>query len=521
MRFSQTYPLIACLILVGFTAGCPRSGKVSTGKSPGDSGEALPEDLLKSAIHQLRPENYTIAAETDKPVNLLNSWRSKVQTSTQTPADLSQIPPGWITETQATRIQEATYDIGDAFHIRDAMLTHAIATFLASRAPDDVGQVQAIFDYVVRNIALRDESDLPLDPYSLLLLGTGSPEDRAWICASLLSQLRMDSVIVRPQGDPDTETWLLGVLLNGKIYLFDPRMGIAVPSTDDLAATSRAPATLEAIVAHPEWLKSLSVRPDEPYPIDAKMLEQPEIAPIINSVSWSQRMKQLEAVLPAEDVCVLYDPVSDEGGQAGLLSRLKKGIPGWKPEQKPWGYPSQRPELMKKMSPSAQNEIQLNQQILKLPIPVNVDPVEKKVTIGNPEFKMLRIRTDQMLGRFDDANKRYLSIRHLELDPLPAPVPQIEAMNRIAADFATYWTAVCKFEAGEYASAVEQLNNYLKRYERGGRWGFAARALLAESYARLGDYKQAVATLDRLRSDDPYRASNAIRVKRWNAQAAK
>ncbi len=537
------------LILLGAFAGC-RERKVSSRDSTGSAGsqEANAEDLLKSAIHQLHPENYSIAAADDKPINLLNSWR--VVMAPTAPTELSSVPAGWIAQADAERLKAANYELRDAVHIRDAMMNHAIATYLVARATDEVAQSQAIFDYVVRNITLRneDEADLPLSVYSLLMVGRGTPEDRAWVCAALLKQLRIDSVIIRPSGDAaaDAEAWLLGILLNGHVYLFDPRLGIALPSSSDLQAAG-PPATLAEISSHPDWLKSLAIRADQPYPIDAEMLKQPAIQPIVESDFWSQRMRHLESVLPAADVCVLYDPLVDESGRAGLLSRLQKGGAAWKLDQmKAWNYPQvrslqlleiidlfwrqtiamgegkadakgdpNRPEnpVLQTLSPPAKQALVLATQPFNLPIQVVVNPLTKTES-PHPERKMLRIRSDQLLGKFEDSTRLYLTIRQLEID---STRPELAVLNKLGAENAIYWTAVCKFEAREYEAAIEQLSTYLKRYDRNGRWNFAARALLAECHAELGQFKEAAAVLERFRQDDPYRAANAIRVKRWKA----
>ena len=543
----QRLTVLATCLILGAVAGCG-DRTVSSRDSSGrvGSAEANAEDLLKSAIHQLHPENYSIAAANDKPTSLLNSWRVAVVDPTA-PTDLSAVPAGWIAPADIERLKASSYDLRDAVHVRDAMMTHAIATYLAARATDEVAESRMIFDFVVRNITLRgkDEPDLPLSVYSLLMVGRGTAEDRAWVCAALLKQLRIDSVIVRPSGDAgaDADSWLLGVLLNGHVYLYDARLGLALPSTSELQAAG-LPATLEEISTHPEWLKSLAVRSDQPYAIDAETLNQPTIQPIVESDFWSQRMRHLESVLPAADVCVLSDPLVDESGRTGLLTRMLKGGAGWKLEQmKPWSYPHGRNlqlleiieafwqktvasgeekgesrdrenPALKSLSPAAAQALIITTQPFNLPIQVLVNSQTEKVTLL-PERRMLRIRTDQLLGKFEDSTRLYLTIRQLELEPTRT---DLAMLNKLGAENAIYWTAVCKFEAREYEAAIEQLSTYLKRYDRNGRWNFAARALLAESQAELGHFKEAAAVVERPRIEDPYRAANAVRVKRWTAR---
>ncbi len=508
----------AVLLLLVATAGCPRSSSVnSSPRQDGKNvtGEPSAEDLLKSAIHQLRPENYTIAAATDKPINLLNSWRGIASPGPESAA--VEVPPGWIDDNEAARLKVQNYDLRDAIHVRDAMLTHTIAKFVVARGGDEIAHVQGLVDYVVRNLSLRgsDETDMPLGIYQLLLIGRGTVEDRAWLLGTLLRQVRIDSVIIRPTG-ADNETWLFGAILNGRVYLYDLRLGIAIPSSADIGK-SGPPATLDEITAHPEWLQPLALRSDQPYGIDADSLKNPAIFLIGESIYWSQRMKNLEAVLPSEEVCVLYDPLVDDGARTGLLARVTQVKPSWKRDElKLWGYPTQQFNATRSVTQAMGQALEAATMPFNLPIPINVDPKTGTVEVGIPERKLLKIRTDQLLGKFDDATKRYLGIRHLGVEEMP--VQNLAILNQQGAEYAIYWTGVCKYELGDYDSAIEQLSTYVKRYDRNGRWNFAARALLAESYVQQGNFKDAIATVERTRSDDPNRAANAIRVKRWNAQ---
>lgn len=514
MRSSSYLKIAASLLLLSVVVGCP--GKARTPGSNAASGsknENTTEEILTSAVLQLTPTNYTIFDSADKQISLLNSWHSLVPEST-IPA-VSNVPAGWVNDAQAARLKSDNYDLEDAVHIRDAMLSHSIVGYLSPRAADEVGQARAVFDFVVRNVSLRgdDDPEIPLGVYELLLLGQGNPEDRAWVTAALLRQLRIDSVIVRPPGQNGVNQWLLGVLLDGKVYLFDPRLGLALPSSDKLSQSS-LPATLAEIPSHPEWLQQFDVKNDE-YPIKAESLKQVDIQPIIEASAWTRRIQQLESVLPAEVLCVLADPLSDEAGRSGILSRLK--AVGWNLEaMKPWPYPQQQRDAMKSAGPAVQMALEVGRKILSVPIPFKISEANE-LTFGHAERKLLRIRTDQLLGKFEDATQRYLSIRHMEIEQ--TPVRELAELNRLAAENAIYWTAVSKFEFKEYEAAIEQLNAYLKRYDRSGRWRFAARALLADCQAELGHFKEAAEALERSRSDDPYRLGNAARVKIWKAKA--
>ena len=511
------------LVLSVFLSACaPQPTKPS-----GQSGGAVPkstdtqatatsDDVLTSAVHQLRPENFDINAARDKPVSLLNSWRFKQAETNAITNEATAVtaPSGWVMPEEETRISQAKFDAIDASHIRDALLLRAISGYLSDRGRDELDRVAVIVDFVCRNAALwKDvEIEIPLDPYLIMQLGRGTADDRAWVIAGILRQLRIDSVILRPKSDVKgtSDKWLLGVVVDEKIYLFDVRLGLPVASGE--SGSQESIATLDQIAAHPEWLDAMAV--NEPYRITAKDLEAFDVFVISESNFWCRRMHNLEQYLPASDVCIIYDPLSDEDGRQGLLQRIsKRGH--WPVESlKLWPYPRLQQEEMKRPGAERQHEFQRHTVPFSVPIPVKMD-AQGKPTIGIPERKLQRCRMDHLLGKFADATTRYLRIRHLEVEPNP---PEIERINRLASEDALYWTTLCKFELGEYETAVDLLLDYQRKYDRKGKWYFPARSILAQCYAKLGRLSDAVSTLERTSSDDPYRASNAVRMKRWSAK---
>jgi hypothetical protein len=501
------------------TASTPiHSGGAASGTGD-SSATATSDDVLSSAIHQLRPENFDINAARDKPVSLLNSWRFKqaeAKLLTDQPVTVSA-PTGWIKSDDETRLAQAKFDGYDASHIRDALFHRAISGYLSDRGRNELQRIGIIVDFVCRNVSLwkDDEIELPLLPYMTMQVGRGNAEDRAWVIAEILRQLRIDSVILRAKSDVKgtSEKWLLGVIVEGQIPLYDVRLGLPLWTPD--AGENDTAATLSQIVSHPEWLEQMSV--NEPYRLTHQDLTDLDVFVISEANFWCRRMYNLEQALPTSDVCVIYDPVSDEGDRSGLLQRVAKAGDWSNENLKLWPYPRlQQAELMRP-NPEREKEWQQLTVPFSVPIPVKVDQ-EGKQTIGIPERKLQRCRTDHLLGKFADATTRYLRIRHLEVEPFP---PEIERINRMASEDALFWTTLCKYELGEYATAVDLLLDYQRKYDRKGKWFFSARSLLAQCYARLDRLPDAIATLEKSSSDDPYRAANAVRLKRWSATKAK
>jgi hypothetical protein len=85
-----------------------------------------------------------------------------------------------------------------------------------------------------------------------------------------------------------------------------------------------------------------------------------------------------------------------------------------------------------------------------------------------------------------------------------------------AADDAHYFSCVCKAEGNDLEGAAKSLADYVKKSRRSGRWGAAARSLLADCQAAQGNMTAAVQTLRVQESDDPYRARHAVLLNRWS-----
>src|SRR5205814_927026 len=123
--------------------------------------------------------------------------------------------------------------------------------------------------------------NLPLSTYEVYLFGKGTAEDRAWIFVNALKQLRIDAIVLLPRRANDQgptaadRPFLVGVLLESQVYLFDPRAGTPIPAPAGHDTTWRA-ATLAETVSDPAVLKQLDAGSDRPYPISAEDLKQPD-----------------------------------------------------------------------------------------------------------------------------------------------------------------------------------------------------------------------------------------------------
>ena len=120
---------------------------------------------------------------------------------------------------------------------------------MAAAADTDLERATRLFFYVTRNIVLRSEEDstLPLAPFGVAMFGEGNARDRAWLFINLLRDLRIDAVVLQAKESP--KNVLVGGLLGGEVYLYDPELGLPVLTLEgDLAAGAIAWSSSEADV---------------------------------------------------------------------------------------------------------------------------------------------------------------------------------------------------------------------------------------------------------------------------------
>lgn len=531
MSFAAGRSCAALIIgLMVLTTGCsgPAAKPAATSKTGAATSTGVKqtsEHMLESALHQMLPENLGIDSDLESAVSTLNSWRLLAEANPAVPpvAQVGDLPKDFLNAEVLASLGEKKYTPMDAMHVRMCLLARAVAGYISDRSDEDLARVVLLFEYVCRNVALNDDpaSAPPLFPYDILLSGRGTAADRAWVFADLLKQWRIDAVVIRPDDVAvEDEAWLMGVPVNGEVYLFDLFLGLPIPAeAAPTQARPRQPATLKTVVEHPEWLAALSARTDQPYRLDVDQLKMPRIEIMSDLPAWSQRMWELEQVLPGEQLCVLYDSLVDSATQPGLIQRVENsGVPAPASGWSLWSHPlitmirQQRmpqQDLMKMM-----NEVHMP---FMVPFTFDVDQETGQPRLGPAEKQQLRVRTSQLLGKFQDATTGFLAIRMLGLKSFPEPTRQ--QIHQIAADDAFYWSAVGKYELGQYGEAAEALADYSRRTATRQRWQPAARQLLAWSLVEQGKYDEAVKSLARPIADDPYRTANAVLARRWSSLA--
>lgn len=511
-----------------------------------EQANARTQRNLQNAIESMRPEDLGISSAAERSIASLNEWAEAAKREVERAGEkweprqrhklTNSLPKEWVERLSLDRFIER-----DASFLRDALWGTQAVRFASGDAEDDLERVVNIFAYVVRNVELNSKPrSVPLGIFDVMLLGRGSAEDRAWIFSELLRQQQIDSVVLT-SGDADADDrWLLvGVLFDKSIYLFDPSLGLPVPSdtAQPRFAFPKVPATLQQAIDDPNVLASLG-RDAETYPVTARKLKAAQVELICNTQLLSSRMRLLQRELTGDYSAIVSDPLEDFEDASGLWARVAKHPAAtWEPDDVViWGFPERQLEGASRLN--SDQQIELTKLMFGLGAPRRVTHIESDASskaaslkFGRPERAMLKFRMKQLLGHWPEALQGYLVAQLYDVDPptsseLPTVtanekrllrgfIPrEIRQLHTQAGDDACYWLAVCQFEQNRAKATVEQTLSYLDRHSSGA-WVNPARVLLATTLAKQQRWKDAIRILNDVDEDSPSLPTAKVFMARW------
>jgi hypothetical protein len=395
----------------------------------------------------------------------------------------------------------------DARHIQEAIWLRDISRWAHGDGFDDVARATAIFDWTVRNIQLEsDDESVPRRPWQTLLYGRGTAEQRAWVFARLGRQLGLDIVIlsIPPAAAADGKSapksaaakfWLPAVFSEGKMYLFDTRLGLPVPGPD-----GKGVATLEQVRKDGSLLRKLDIEGAN-YPISAESLKSVEIDLVADPFSLARRASQMEANLSGDDRLILAAKPSE------LAGRLKV-IPGVSAIRL-WGFPFQTLSEQLSLGKSARHREALA-----------FEPFAMRPGLWKGRTRHFQGRHEDALGdnldRKASENKKtsdgYLS---RSVRPTGREIAESTSDDKRRVDIASklsaaYWVGLMSFDDGKFAVA----QSWLSRPEltaAGSPWVFGATYNLARALEAQGKFDAAAALLER--DTSPQQHGNKLRAR--------
>jgi hypothetical protein len=561
--------LLPAALLVLAAAGCGGDARPSKPSTPAAAAGAAAkkerdnqcESVLASIDDIFRLDRLGRVTDLGDGVSRLNDWQLSCAPDAVPERQLPAEPDRLLSQELRQSMGGMRFLVRDGEHIRDCVLERAISLYGIGGGQTELEKVTHLFRHVIRAVGLvsRTSDDPPLTPYEVYLLGKGTAEDRAWIFVNVLRQMKLDGALLSPrigetgEASAASRPFLVGVLLDGQVYLFDPRNGVPVPAPAADSDSLPAPrvATLAQAATDPSVLRQLDAGNDRPYPLRAADLAAPEVAIVGDSSLWSGRMAALQAQFVGNRAMVISDPLADGGANAeGVWTRVvKAGGERWQaPQVRLWDYPESRLAAHLQMTRFQQDKLeglmrpfeafmnvpkdQLGRpirdqagRVVFLEKEAHEDPSAGKFDPGVrfnvrlTKGEQMRARLSQLAGDFAEAVKTYTHVRSRsnEVIKLEPPIA-IRTIHTRAVDDATYWTALAQFEQGDFAAASRTLQQYRKR-PAPGQWMRESRYLLALSLAAAGDYATAVKELESVESDDPEYLGYRYRIREWQGAA--
>jgi hypothetical protein len=296
-RHWVSFALLSALLALGCEP--PRRAQRSTSSS---GTEEAQQELLARVADNLRVHDEL--AEGDilhTIIDDLNRWLQtqptmKRQTS---PKLLESLPPALREIGPAKRITAADFTDIDAVFLQEATWLKASAEIAGQVSSEELQAAENVFDWVIRNIQLEAPSKNRVPHYvsEVMFFGKGTAEERGWLFASLCRQIRLPVVMLAIQKpDGPAVPWACAALVNQKLYLFDPWLGLPLRTSD-----GKSIATLADVQQNPTLLRKLDWNAEHPYPVTAEDLSQLVIWVEAAPGYLAGRLKLVEAGLTGSD----------------------------------------------------------------------------------------------------------------------------------------------------------------------------------------------------------------------------
>jgi hypothetical protein len=547
-------------LLLGL-AGCgddkptTKGGKKSTGTSVADSQqtESPCEGALATIDEVFKLSKLSRTTTISDGVLRLNDWQRSCAPA-DLPATISPDIEKLLSESQISYLAEKRFLLRDGEHLRDCLLDRALSTYAVGKGATELERVTNVFQHVVRAIGLLPETPekLPLTPYEVYLMGKGTAEDRAWVFINILRQLRIDAVLLAPQISSDQSAtdsapppFLVGVLLDGQVYLYEPRAGIPIPTPAGADPGKKPPvATLAQATADPEILQQLDNK-NRKYEITAGTLKQAHVSIVSDVALWSPRMQGLQTQFVGARAMVIADPLGDAGENApGAIRRMAQaGGDDWDASRlRLWEFSEKRLVSHAQMTTDQQEILAgllmafgafktIGRNDRGQPVPIDVESHEDRagdkkhhpsvnIISRTTTGAQMRARLNHLEGNFAQAIREYLEVRDKcrEFLQYQFSIPEQIRHNRAWED-ATYWTALCQYEQGELKAAINMLTYYRKKPDF-KNWHRETRYLMAVCQAADGNYPAAIAELEQVEPEDLETTGYQVLIRQWQAAGA-
>jgi tetratricopeptide (TPR) repeat protein len=342
--------LATAILAVLFTTGCQRTPSATSAESTSTTATSTTESeqsqfrapLLHNALFELkRLEDFDQEPALEQVVDRLNQWSRSQEIEVQWKADplIATLPKPLAEGVWFDRLEDKSYSHDfDGDFLKEAAWMHDIAK--KADKLDDLEVAQSLFDWTIRNIHLLEVNPAKQDvlwrqlarrlPADVLLQGSGTAIQRAWVFMLLGRQQKLD-IVMLAVADPDhpeqTRPWLPALVHDGQLYLFDTSLGLPIPGPG-----GKGIATLAQAAEDESILNRLDLDESHHYPVKAAEAKQVTAFIEASPGYLARRMKVLQSQLAGDEEVVLT------ASPQKIAERLK-GIAHLAGEPKLWTVP--------------------------------------------------------------------------------------------------------------------------------------------------------------------------------------
>jgi hypothetical protein len=368
------------------------------------------------------------------------------------------------------------------------MLYHKIASRIGGTG-DDLPRARRVFRWIMEQIELVPPGSLappglrhvPARPYDVLIRGMATEAEgvwaeRGWLFMVLCRQLGLDVGLLTytPPEAKEPIVWTCAALIDGKLYLFDARIGLEIPGPG-----GQGVATLDDALSDPAVLAQLDLPGQAPYGTTRVALlgSTSKIGVMLDSSPdyRSPRMALLQRSLAGKDRTLLYRAPADEHDRFIQALGTHAGKVGL------WELPA----LVESMLFSD---------------PRFVEATIHTLALFNPRvYPLVYARIKQLHGEIPAAIEEYVAFR-ISSTTLDTKKPMPEDKQEALKVYATYFLALCHLEQGNTRLAKDFFEQLLRLLPEPGpgrpayhmlRWG--AQTNLGRLCAAKGDDAHAIA----------------------------
>lgn len=524
-------------------------------EGPSPAAPSRVQRNLQNVIDVLQPDKLGLASGPEQAIAALNEWargaRQEAEANGEpwtpdTPHELlKSMPKSWLEQFSLDQ-----FVTRDSLFLRDALWASQATKFAAGDAEKDLDIVVNLFDHVVRNIALipGGQRDIPLGPFDVIVLGRGTAHDRAWVFAELLRQRNIDSVILTPSrrtADAGTNPgFLVGVLFEKDILLFDPHLGVPLPAdaTNPRSPLPRLPLTTRRAQSDATTLAAITEQSHGEFSWTTELFQSPKVELICHSEQLSSRMRRLQRDLAGEQSIVVSDPLEDHEDQPGLFSRVANHPAAtWSAKDIGiWNYPETVREAAVQMSSEQLKKLARLSLSLNAPQPISaveIDEDQKKFDLefAKPARTLMKLRILHVTGKWSDAIPGFLAVQLYDVDPpttkdlaavrtaekrylrsimMMPKYADVRRLHLLAVDDACFWLAQCQYEQKRLPAVLSQCDVYARQHPNGA-WAIENQWLKAITLAGQQQFSKAIAALAEAEGDHPAVGNHRLLTARW------